>query len=431
MARSPKSVPTHYQILQVHPGAPLDLITAAYWRLVSHAQAGPADKASEVAVYHLTRSYQVLADHNARAEYDLSLGISSDDLVPKVPARRKSSWMSSFWSAQPETRPAGDLGLDYYELLRLDPLANQAIVKEAHTTVRHYYLRLAEQGRVAPELVLLLDEAHEVISDPARRRLYDQKRKQSAAAQTAPRPQAGNGTASPTESAGDPPLVAGGSPARVRKATRAARPVDVSSEPGGENGRRSPVGAVPDEAPGPNVVKALASGSAAALGRSGKGSLSLAKRASQMLRDALLDVQAQTSDGLSLQEEEALLERLSQMPETELLPESESLVAQSGPLARLTLIDGPGLGREFAVEGVPFTLGEDVACEVALPGLAAQQARLLHRDGHFVLYSLSDEPRTRVHGNSVTWAVLQDGDSFEIGPYTLRFDCASVAATQA
>src|SRR5439155_10612314 len=81
MARSPsKAGPTHYQILQVHPAAPLDLITAAYWRLVGQAQTAVPDKASEVAVYHLTRSYQVLADSHSRAEYDVFLGIPSDQL---------------------------------------------------------------------------------------------------------------------------------------------------------------------------------------------------------------------------------------------------------------------------------------------------------------------------------------------------------------
>ena len=102
MARSPsKAGPTHYQILQVHPAAPLDLITAAYWRLVGQAQTAVPDKASEVAVYHLTRSYQVLADSHSRAEYDVFLGIPSDQLPPQVPKRRKSSWVSAIWQTEP------------------------------------------------------------------------------------------------------------------------------------------------------------------------------------------------------------------------------------------------------------------------------------------------------------------------------------------
>src|SRR5438445_606237 len=156
--------------------------------------------------------------------------------------------------------------------------------------------------------------------------------------------------------------------------------------------------------------------------RGGKNSISVVGKASQMLRNILLDVEPQTEDGLSPEEEEALLERLSQMPEATDPADPEPRSMRIGPLARLTLIGGPGLGREFEVEAVPFTLGEDAGCDIALPGLAAQQARLLHQNGHFILYSLSDEPGTSIHGESVNWAVLQHGDSFEIGPYQMRFD---------
>jgi len=180
MARSPsKAGPTHYQILQVHPAAPLDLITAAYWRLVGQAQTAVPDKASEVAVYHLTRSYQVLADSHSRAEYDVFLGIPSDQLPPQVPKRRKSSWVSAIWQTEPGSAPAEDPGVDYYELLRLDPLANSAIIAEAYASMRNCYLRLAELGKVTPALVDLLEEAHEVISDPERRRQYDRARKKA------------------------------------------------------------------------------------------------------------------------------------------------------------------------------------------------------------------------------------------------------------
>ena len=170
------------------------------------------------------------------------------------------------------------------------------------------------------------------------------------------------------------------------------------------------------------AVQSLALSSASALARGGKNSISVVGKASQMLRNIFLDVEPQTEDGLSPEEEEALLERLSQMPEATDPADPEPRSMRTGPLARVTLIGGPGLGREFEVEAVPFTLGEDAGCDIALPGLAAQQARLLHQNGHFILYSLSDEPGTSIHGESVNWAVLQHGDSFEIGPYQMRFD---------
>jgi len=488
MSRSPsRAGPTHYQILQVHPAAPLDLITAAYWRLVSQAQTGGTpDKAGEVAVYHLTRSYQVLADQNSRAAYDASLGISSEAMLPNVPVRRKSSWVSALWQGGPDGGPIDSPDVDYYELLRLDPLANPAIVEEAYTSMRNTYLRLAELGRTRPQLVDLLEEAHSVITDPAKRRLYDRSRKKAkpspasngshapksgaevpsgkpqqevpargrAANQTKPKaartssgasrlnakaslkpapPKAQARAKSPAKA---PPVVRpkGQSAEEYLKRAREDGTVDATPAPATrENGRsawRTAEGEAVDPGATLRAVKSLAVGSASVLGRGGKKSINVARRASQFLRDIFLDVEPQTADGLSPEEEEALMERLSQMPETAIPVEREFPPARTGPLARLTLIGGPGLGREFAVEAVPFTIGDDPGCDVALPGLAPQQARLLHQNGHFVLYSLSDEPRTSIHGESMAWAVLQNGDSFEIGPYQMRFESSSVPATQ-
>jgi len=483
MARSPsKAGPTHYQILQVHPAAPLDLITAAYWRLVGQAQAASPDKASEVAVYHLTRSYQVLADPHSRAEYDTFLGLPSDQLPPQIPRRRKSSWVSSLWQAEPGSTATVDAGVDYYELLRLDPLANPAVIQEAYTSMRNCYLRLVELGKVTPALVELLEEAHEVISDPEKRRQYDRARKKarppisSNGSRTArteddkdapakapasnggsgrrrkgpPLPSADRNRASNKSASSKAPVV---KPPPTRTPDRKPRPA-VRQKPQAGAGRSRAASKALETAPERltddkgdsswgraedegedagatlKAVQSLAVSSATALAKGGKKSIDVVRKASQMLRNILLDVEPQTENGLSPEEEEALLERLSQVPETTASSESEPRTIRMGPLARLTLIAGPGLGREFEVEAVPFTLGEDPGCDIALPGLAAQQARLLHQNGHFILYSLSDEPGTSIHGESVNWAVLQNGDSFEIGPYQMRFESVSVSAPQ-
>ena len=104
------------------------------------------------------------------------------------------------------------------------------------------------------------------------------------------------------------------------------------------------------------AVHSLALTSASALAKGGKKSIGIVRKASEMLRDLLLDVEPQTEDGLSPEEEEALLERLSQMPDGANSVDSEPRTIRIGPLARLTLIGGPGLGTEFEVEAVPFTL---------------------------------------------------------------------------
>jgi hypothetical protein len=464
------------------------LITAAYWRLVSQAQTGgTADKAAEIAVYHLTRSYQVLADPHSRAAYDATLGISSADTAPPdVPARRRSSWVAALWQGGPDGKPMPDAEVDYYELLRVDPLANPAIVEEAYTSMRNCYLRLAELGQARPAVVDLLEEAHAVIADPERRRLYDRSRKkaklsppgnghaanpageksppskpdarrpgrESAANEAKANATAKSSAANRLKAKASPKVASVTTQARTKTSAKAPRVVREKDKPAKESQKRagSPKAVEPrpvsarrengrsawrteeeegiEAAATLRVVKSLAVGSASVLGRGGKKSINLARRASQFLRDILLDVEPQTADGLSPEEEEALMERLSQMPETAASVDREAPSARPGPLARLTLIGGPGLGREFAVEAVPFTLGDDPGCDVALPGLSPQHARLLHQNGHFVLYSLSEEPGTSIHGESMAWAVLQNGDSFEIGPYQMRFDAGPAPATQ-
>src|SRR5437773_6452685 len=399
MARSPsKPGPTHYQILQVHPAAPLDLITAAYWRLVGQAQSVAPDKASEVAVYHLTRSYQVLADPHSRAEYDVFLGVPPEQLPPQVPVRRKSSWVSALWQAEPGRGTAEDPGVDYYELLRLDPLANAAIIQEAYTSIRNCYLRLVELGKVTPALVELLEEAHEVISDPERRRAYDRARKKarpsiSANGSRVQKPE--NGKNAPASGESDPAEAANGGRQR-RKVERPAKAADhhkqaevksSSPKPAIAKGqpKTKPAGKTPsairpkgkavagqstafsrrnaleasverltaddghsswgatseNESAEDNAtlraVQSLALNSASVLARGGKKSIDAVRKASQMLRNILLDVEPQTEDGLSPEEEEALLERLSQMPESVNPVDSEQWTIQMGPLARLTL----------------------------------------------------------------------------------------------
>jgi hypothetical protein len=159
--------------------------------------------------------------------------------------------------------------------------------------------------------------------------------------------------------------------------------------------------------------------------------LSLARKASSLLRNVLVDddeeVPVSVID-LTPEEEEALLDRLSSFPDATLPSETQPRASRSGALAHLSIVDGPGFGTTFDVDAVPCTLGEDDACDITLPGLALQQARLLHRDGQFVLFSLTDEPKTSIHGNSIAWAVLGDGDSFAVGPYLLKFESPSLAA---
>jgi len=78
----------YYELLQVHPAAPLELITGAYWWLINRQQAArSADYATDVSLHQLTKAYQTLADPTLRRSHDASLGLPPPAPFPALPQR--------------------------------------------------------------------------------------------------------------------------------------------------------------------------------------------------------------------------------------------------------------------------------------------------------------------------------------------------------
>jgi curved DNA-binding protein CbpA len=162
---------TCYELLQVHPAAPLELVTAAYWRLVGIAQAKRgSDPLSETLLHQLNRAYRTLADPGQRAFYDAALGLSEQAPAPTIPARKQSLLGRAL------QRDSGIPQFDYYEVLRVTPDVDPSILAEAYPTIRGYYLRLINTGQANDDLIDALDEAYSVVADPRRRRIYDDER---------------------------------------------------------------------------------------------------------------------------------------------------------------------------------------------------------------------------------------------------------------
>ncbi len=169
------SIPNYYEILGVHPLAPLDLISAAYWRLVGHAQAARSSDesvAANVALLHLNKAYQTLIDSAARAAYNDSIGLSTQ---PLAKARARRGLLSRLISIthRPLTGKYTTPPVDYYEVLRVHKSADASIIAEAYLTMRWHYLSLVNSGREPARLLSLLEEAYTVLSDAARRATYD------------------------------------------------------------------------------------------------------------------------------------------------------------------------------------------------------------------------------------------------------------------
>lgn len=76
-----------YETLQVHPSADLDIIQAAYRRLVLryHPDRNPLPEAIDI-IQRVNQAFEVLSDPDRRAEYDRSLAARNEPAIPPYPA---------------------------------------------------------------------------------------------------------------------------------------------------------------------------------------------------------------------------------------------------------------------------------------------------------------------------------------------------------
>ncbi len=381
----------------MHPAAPMDLITAAYWRLADQAQRTRGSNAwSEINLHRLTRAYQTVVDPGSRAAYDLAMGLGNQRLIPRLPGRVRRS------HGERAASPAVDGRADYYELLRADPRAEPAVLIAAYGVMRDYYMRMVHLGEAPVELLDFLEEANATVSDPERRRQYDAERAKRAP----PPPQ--------------PPPV-GQAPARRQR--RAHR----------RNVRLSQLGIAAARALG-RLLARLAPPARRSVRRLSKAALRLAGIAAAKLYRSLARAGKEAARELAaaigarfdpsreepdVDEEEALLGRLSLV--REMTSADEDASGDSEFEARLVMIEGASAEKAFALNGHPLTLGSDGESDVLIAGAAPRQARLWYREGRFMVHNVAASPTTLINGRPIVWAVLKDGDVLTAGPCRLRF----------
>jgi curved DNA-binding protein CbpA len=380
--------PTSYEVLQVHPAAPLELITAAYWRLAGDAQSRRSlDNAAEADLHALTRAYQMLTNAETRAEYDSSIGVAEQNLAPQVPHSRGKGWFGRKRDAASETR------VDYYEILRITPTADAPVVEEAYSTLRTYYVRLVQSGYSPIELLDYLEDAYAVAADPDKRKKYDAERERSATSAVAPAAVVTATVLEPKPKAPPKPKPAPVARPKVT-AVRVASLSRATSRPAGG----SPFGAI-----------------TGAFGAMSRQLSTMTKREQEQADDRLTE---REHDHVDTSEVEAtLLQRISSSVDS---PDAAPAHESSRSIARLAVIDGPESGTIFEIQHFPLTLGGDGDCDITLPGLASQHARLLFRDGRFVVYNLAP-PESGAEGDSEPWWIVESGDDLSLGPYRLRF----------
>jgi len=378
-----------YEVLQVHPAAPLDLITAVYWRLAGEAQSRRAvDKTAEGDLHGLTRAYQTLTNPTLRADYDRSIGVAEQNLAPQLPHARSRGFFG-----RGKRDPGSDTRVDYYEILRITPTAEAPIVEEAYSTLRTYYVRLVQGGYSPIELLDYLEEAYVVASDPDLRARYDSERERAS-------------NASPVSVTAVPAAAPG--PATSEKPKPAAAP----ARPKTSAVRLSPTVRSPRSQGGSHL--GAITGAFGALGRQLS---TMSKREQQHSDDRRSEQEHDQVDTSEI--EAALLLRISSSVDG---PEGRDSVSADAArsVARLTVLDGPNNGESFEIQSFPLTLGGDPECDITLPGLASEQARLLLRDGRFVVYNLAP-PDIGAAAESEAWWIVESGGDLGLGPYRLRF----------
>jgi DnaJ domain len=171
MAATRTSRASIYALLQVHPAAPLELITAVYWRLVGRAGVSNRGEASS-RVKQLERAYEVLSDPEKRAAYDSAMNIAPNPPLPGLQVDGSTT-----------KRLDGDAtgSIDYYEILRVDPAAERSVIEAAYPVMRELYEAVIQAGDGAPSLIERLDQAFAALRNPASRRRYDAERAEAQA----------------------------------------------------------------------------------------------------------------------------------------------------------------------------------------------------------------------------------------------------------
>ena len=174
--------PTAYDLLAVHPSAPQELLSVAYWKTVEEIQSAraagsPLDKALHV----VTRAYENVSKPEVRAGYNLSIGHATEPITTRPLSRRR--WPFTNHTQHEETA--------YYEVMGLHETAPLELVSEARDIMRALYLRLPIDDKRRAYLLKLLEQANSTISDERSRARYDERRREAA------RRRAERGTSSP------------------------------------------------------------------------------------------------------------------------------------------------------------------------------------------------------------------------------------------
>jgi curved DNA-binding protein CbpA len=414
----------HYRLLQIDPDAPREVIVEAYWYVVQKLLASRTSKQSvERQMKAINVAYAVLLNSRRRRAYDATLARVQELRQARAEAKAAQQpppppplLIRLLYGPPPPPPPPPRP--DYYALLAVDPQAEAPLIARAHALMRCH--RSEGNGAIVRAAARLaeLDEAYSVLLDEEQRAAYDLWL--AGAAEDAARS---------AEAA-----------AIMEERLAAEAEAQPAAWPQGPQAVRT------------NVVLQLVGRAALATGRFLRGcavlvasairlavvwALTQGKRAALAIAQAARGLAAQLGERRARERAPSSADLLDQRLLRDSVPQQLRRAPSEGKekpgRARLHITEASGKADIVGVGDKPITLGSDPCSEVFLEAddglVAAAHAQIWFAGGHFAIRSLSPRHVTRVGGNNVNWAMLDDGDEIEIGRCRIRFETMHPSGT--
>lgn len=430
--RSPGEEADHYRLLQIDPDAPHELIIEAYWYVAGKLRAEqPVKRGVERELDAVNAAYAELVETERRRAYDAT--VSRVQELRRARAEAKAAEQPPPLLARLFGKPSPRRHSDYYALLAVDPQAEAPLIARAHAILHALRSGSDSAGRGAVRSLTKLDEAYSALLDNERRAAYDRSLSPAAepvetsaeeVATTEGEPAA---AASPPSSASTPvePPAAVPQPAAEPQSPQTARrhltlrPVGRGALIAGRSLGRSAVFA----------ASSFLRGIGWAVAQGGRRSLALA----QAVRH-LAERWGERRGRERFAPPADLLDRRIRRDAVPPQLRREKGERKEAPgRARLLITEASGKTDTVILDDRPITLGSDRTCEVVLEAeaglVAAAHAQIWFAGDRFVIRSLSPRHATRIGGNEVNWAVLDDGDEIEIGRCRIRFETMHPSGT--
>ena len=434
--RSPGEETDHYHLLQIDPDAPHELIIEAYWYVAGKLRAEQAvRKGVERELDAANAAYAGLVDPERRHAYDATVPRVQE--LRRARAERKTAEQPPPLLARLLRRSSVQsprAGADYYAIIAVDPQAEAPLIARAHAILHTLRSGSDSAGRGAVRSLAELDEAYSALLDNERRAAYD--RSLSPAAEPV------ETSAAEVAAAVEEPVAAEASP-----------PPSASMPDEPPTAEAQPAEQAQDLRPSAwrTVLRLLGRAAIA----SGRFLIRCAVVVASVLRRAILWAIAQGRRGVlafmravrrfaerwgerrgrerSAPPADLLDRRIRRDTAPSQLRREKGETAQEPGRARLHIAEASGKSGVVVVGDKPITLGSDRTCEVVLEAedglVAAAHAQIWLAEDHFVIRSLSLRHATRIGGNEVNWAVLDDGDEIEIGRCRIRFETMHPSGT--